>query len=154
MTRSANFPVTDGGFNGRSSDNILCIFDSELSELVYSVAVGGSGEEKFGGVTLHDEFLLIASSTKSTNLEVSETGYDSTHNGGLDIYVIKLPFGTLEIPTQEIEPSSSEPQPMTPSTSGDANGIPGFPAYSLILGLLIASILISFKRRMAHPTHR
>ena len=154
MTRSANFPVTDGGFNGGSSDNILCIFDSELSELEYSVAIGGSGEEKFGGITSYEEFLLIASSTKSTNLEISETGYDSTHNGGLDIYVIKLPLGAIEISTEEREPSSSEPQPTTPSTSGDAYRIPGFPAYSLIMGLLIAIILISFKRRMVHPTHR
>jgi hypothetical protein len=152
MTRSADFPVTDGGFNGGSSDNILCIFDSDLSELEYSVAIGGSGEEKLGGIASYDEFLLMSGGTKSTNLEISETGYDLTHNGGLDAYVLKLPLDALEISTQEREPSSSELQPTTPSTSGDAYRIPGFPAYSLIMGLLIAIILISFKRRMVHPT--
>ncbi len=153
-TRSSNFPVTDSGFNGGSSDNILCIFDSQLSELKDSVAIGGSGEEKYGGITSYDDFLIIASSTKSTNLEISDTGYDSTHNGGLDAYIFKLPLDALEISTQESEPSSSEPQPTTPSTSGDGFRIPGFPAYSLVIGLLLAIILISFKRRMVHPTHR
>ncbi len=154
MTRSADFPFTEGGFIGGSSDNVLCVFDSELSELGYSVAIGGSGEDKLGGITSYEEFLLISGGTRSTDSEVSETGFDQTHNGGLDAYVVKLPLGALELSTQETEPSGGETQPEAPLTSGDGFRVPGFPACSLVVGLLIASILLPFERRMGHPTHR
>lgn len=154
MTRSADFPFTESGFNGGSSDNVLCIFDSELSDLGYSIAIGGSGEDKLAGITSYEEFLLISGGTKSINLEISETSFDSTHNGGLDAYVIKLPLGALEISTQEKEPSGNETQTEAPSTSDDGVQFPGFTAYSLILGLLIALILLSFQKKdMAHTTH-
>lgn len=147
-TRSPDFPFTDGLFKGGESDYALCVLDPTLSELRYSLSVGGSGRDGFGGIASEEEYVVIAGRTTSADLGVQETGYDPSHNGGLDVFVIKLPTSAMEGTPQETGPPSSESQPPTPTLSGGTGGIPGFPLLSVVIGLIAASILISFKGKV------
>lgn len=113
-TRSPDFSFTDGLFNGGKSDYALCVLDQTLSELRYSLSVGGSGRDGFSGIASEEEFVVIAGRSTSTNLGVQETGYDPSHNGGLDVFVIKLPTSAMEGTPQETGPPSSEAQPQPP----------------------------------------
>jgi len=92
--------------------------------------------------------MVIAGRTTSADLGVNEAGYDPSHNGCLDIFVIKLPTSAIEGTPQETGPPSSEAQPQTPTQSGGTEGIPGFPLLSVIIGLMAVSILISFKGKI------
>ncbi len=147
-TRSRDFPFTNGLFKGGESDYVLCVLDPPISELLYSLSVGGSERDGFGGIVSEEEYVIIAGRTRSADLDIQETGYDPSHNDNLDVFVIKLPISTIEGTPQETGPPSSETQPPTPTPSSGTGGIPGFPLLSVLIGLIAVSILISLKGKV------
>ena len=94
-TSSANCPNTTGvydeDFNGGSTDRFVSKFNNNLSTLLASTFIGGSGNEQGMGLGL-DEFgnVYIAGYTSSSNFPTTTGSYDESYNGSLDVYVAKF----------------------------------------------------------------
>ena len=94
-TYSSNFPVTTGvydqTFSGGSTDRFIAKFNSDLSTLIASTFIGGSGIELGMGLGLDDSGnVFIAGYTTSSNFPVTTGAFDETSNGGQDVYIAKL----------------------------------------------------------------
>ncbi|HMF30730.1 MAG TPA: SBBP repeat-containing protein [Candidatus Lokiarchaeia archaeon] len=92
-TDSANFPTTPSAFNntyGGSRDAFLSILSSDGSQLLYSTYIGGSSDNYAWSIAL-DQFgcAYVAGSTTSINFPVTAGCYDSSYNGGYDVFVFK-----------------------------------------------------------------
>ena len=95
-TGSTDFPVTAGAydptFNGGGQDGILVKLSSDLSTLLYSTFIGGSGADGCYGMRRNsggDVFLCGA--TRSTDFPSTPGAYHSTFQGdSLDGFILKL----------------------------------------------------------------
>ncbi len=91
-TNSANFPCMPGAyddtFNGGSYDGFVAKFDGDLTTLLASSYLGGSGND-FGHdiVLLPGGDLYLAGETASYNFPTTSGAYDTSYNGGSDAYV-------------------------------------------------------------------
>ncbi len=98
-TGSSDFPITsgvyDGTYNG-GSDIFVSKFSADGSTLEYSTFIGGTGSEYTGEIVVDNSGnVYILGMTNSIDFPTSSGAIDSTHNGGLDIFVCKLnPDGT------------------------------------------------------------
>lgn len=99
MTKSTNFPTTPGELNatGLGSDDA---FVAKLSEhgnvLAYSALIGGRGAECIRGLAVDGSgYAYVTGETSSVNFPTTQGAYDTSQNGGTDIFVAKLnPSGT------------------------------------------------------------
>jgi hypothetical protein len=136
-TRSSSFPVTDDALDGSragSGDYCLSRLNTDLTGLVYSTFIGGSGDESFGQIASTDGYTIVSGSTGSSDFPVTSGAYDEGYNGGeTDIFIMKL-GGSLP----EEEP-----------TSDDEGGfeIPGSPTLSIALGIIIGLMAVNLLRR-------
>lgn len=92
LTRSSNFPVANGydsSFNG-DRDAFVLKMQPNLMSLVYSTFIGGSGYDYTYGSRLakNGDFILTGVTT-SSNFPMLNS-YDSTYNGGEDIFATRL----------------------------------------------------------------
>jgi len=93
-TASNNFPTTSGSYspspNG-NNDLFLLKINRTGSSLVYSTYIGGSLTEYLHSITSDAAGnIYITGETHSTNFPVTSGAYCTTHNGGLDTYVLKM----------------------------------------------------------------
>ncbi|CAM2010930.1 SBBP repeat-containing protein [Acanthopleuribacter pedis] len=93
-THSADFPVTedalDDSFDG-NEDAFVARFNATGSTLIYSTFLGGEGGDSARALALDENGnMVIAGSTDSAAFPVTAGAYDTTHNGGSDIFVVKM----------------------------------------------------------------
>ncbi|MBN1933179.1 MAG: SBBP repeat-containing protein, partial [Anaerolineae bacterium] len=93
-TDSTNLPTTPGAYDGSHNGN-TDVFVAKLSAngsaLLYSTYLGGSGEDYGAAIALDGEGnIYITGDTRSANFPVTPGAYDTTYNGGQDVFVAKL----------------------------------------------------------------
>lgn len=94
LTTSSDFPTTAGVFdttpNG-SNDIFAAKLNPNLSELIYSTYIGGSGGEFADDYALDSAGnIYVVGVTTSTDLPTASSSFDPTFNGGNDGYIFKL----------------------------------------------------------------
>jgi len=92
---SQNFPRTTGVFqsnySGGPQDCFIAKFNNDLSELIASTFLGGSGFETECTIEL-DNYgnVYVGGYTNSKNFPTSENAYSRTNSGNYDIFISKL----------------------------------------------------------------
>ncbi|MCC6154087.1 MAG: SBBP repeat-containing protein [Candidatus Hydrogenedentes bacterium] len=99
-TRSADFPTTAGAFdqtyNGGSAleyggDTWVAKIDGVTGQLIYSTYLGGPGDEEPDAIYVNASGeVIVLGLTASANFPTTAGAYDETHNGGKDIFLLKL----------------------------------------------------------------
>jgi FlgD Ig-like domain/Beta-propeller repeat len=97
FTYSTNFPTTTGvldtEFTGfPSMERFVTKFTPDLSEIVASTFIGGSGHEWGMGICFDDDDNLYLGGYTSSlgDFPLTDSSYVSDNLGGLDVYIIKL----------------------------------------------------------------
>ena len=94
-TNSSNLPTTPGAFDSTlngESDLYISKLSPDGKTLVYSTYLGGNGNEGhtwFMKVD-NDGCVYILGGTTSSDLPVTDNAIDSTYNGNLDLFIVKL----------------------------------------------------------------
>lgn len=93
-TMSSDFPTTAGAYDGSHNggcDVFIARFDGRLTTLLAATFFGGSGDDgAWPGVELVEDGLgriYIAGTTTSTGLPTPPGAYDTSYNGGGDLFV-------------------------------------------------------------------
>lgn len=93
-TKSSDFPITAGviqpSFGG---DQDACVFkmNANLSTLLFSTFIGGSGDDAAYSLKLdHNRNIFITGGTFSSNLRMISGAFDNTYNGDIDGYIYKI----------------------------------------------------------------
>ncbi len=92
-TASSNFPVTTGAYDTSlsSSDGYVTKINVPGSNLYYSTYFGGTSTEYAYGVAVDSSGnAYVTGYTTSTNFPTTSGAYDTTSNGGNDVFVLKL----------------------------------------------------------------
>ncbi len=94
-TVRGDFPVTNNAiqsaYNGGTSDGMLVVLSPNLDNLIFSSFIGGSGSDALYAVQFTgDGDILISGGTDSNNFPVPANGFDPSHNGGVDGFVLKV----------------------------------------------------------------
>lgn len=95
-TFSLDFPAgLNPGFqasSGGGQDGIVCKFNSDLTQLVWSSYLGGNKDDAIFSLSLsNEEDVLVSGGTVSHNFPVTTGAYNTAHNGGsTDAFVSKL----------------------------------------------------------------
>lgn len=93
-TTSSDFPVTSGVFQttyGGNSDGVVIKLNSNGTSLLYSTYIGGPGRDWCRGInidTLGNAY--VTGRVYATGFPTVAGSYDTTYNGGLDVFVSKL----------------------------------------------------------------
>jgi hypothetical protein len=94
-TSSANFPTTPGAFdtdhNGGYLDVFVIMINASGSDLVYGSYLGG-GEFERGNALVVDAAgnAMVTGWTASTDFPTTPGAFDTSHNGGEDVFVAKI----------------------------------------------------------------
>jgi len=93
-TVSPGFPTTSGvydaSFDG-SDEVFVTMLNPSGSALSYSTFLGGNNDEEAYGIAVDDSGnAFITGNTDSTNFPTTFGAFDTTHNGGDDVFVTKL----------------------------------------------------------------
>ncbi len=93
-TYSSAYPVTADGFdtsyNG-NADAFLTRLNTAGSALVYSTFLGGTGEDQERSLAVSSlGNVYLTGYTVSTNFPVTSGAYDTSHNGGWDIFAGRM----------------------------------------------------------------
>ena len=136
VTDSTDFPTTEGALDTRQNgdrDSIVSKLDTDLSSLIYSTYIGGSGDEQYGQIAVTEGVIIATGSTGSRGFPVTAGVLDESYNGGdADIFIMKMGV------------ASSEESPDTQSDDRGAGAIPGFPPLATTLGVIIGCILLVY----------
>lgn len=92
-TQSANFPVTAGAYNTmyNNADTFITKFNSAGTALVYSTFIGGNDYDEGNGIVVdNDRNAYVTGITQSSNFPTTPYAFDTTPNGGIDVFVCKL----------------------------------------------------------------
>lgn len=108
-TESTNFPTTAGAYDtshgggGQFGDSYATCFNPTLTgaqQLVYSTFIGGNGSDSASGI-LGGSVITVIFNTTSSNMVTTPNAYDTTANGGWDVFIARLdrsiPFGPLQM---------------------------------------------------------
>lgn len=94
FTESADFPVTAGAFQPALSggaDGFITKLEGDLSALVYSTYLGGTGNDQAESIRIDSLFhACVAGSTLSADFPVTPGAYQATFGGVQDAFVTKL----------------------------------------------------------------
>ncbi len=95
QTRSDNYPITSHAYDQTLdgiSDASISRFNSDLSTLEHSTYFGGSGNVDYilSAEHLNAGSLLMVGTTDSGDLPTTANTYDSTYNGGRDMFVAEI----------------------------------------------------------------
>lgn len=92
-TDSSTFPTTAGAFD-RSSDSFEAFvtrLNSGLDTITASTCLGmGSWEWGFSLVLDESDNVYVTGYTQSSDFQTTPLGYDTTHNGGYDVFITKF----------------------------------------------------------------
>ncbi len=93
-TSSEDFPIKDGfqsAYGGGPQDALVAKFNADLSELLWSSYLGGSGTDAAYGIkTDPNANVYITGGTSSEDLPVTQNGLDPEFNGFIDGFVAKF----------------------------------------------------------------
>jgi len=96
-TMSPDFPTTQGvfgrTFNGAEGDRdgFVAKLDSGLTRLLAATHIGGSAKDFAYAIAVDpQDSLFISGGTESPEFPVTSGAFDTSHNGGTDIFVAKL----------------------------------------------------------------
>jgi len=94
-TNSTDLPVTSHAIStalyGGSNDAFLMRLSSDGSQIKYCSYLGGQGYESISSIKLDSTGdILLTGQTNSANFPVTVSALDTTYNGGLDIFLMKL----------------------------------------------------------------
>jgi len=91
QTYSDDFPAVAGAYSYNGGWDVFVLkLAADGGSLLYSTFVGGSSDDQGAALALDSEGnAVVAGSTVSRNFPTSGA-YDSSHNGGLDVFVLKL----------------------------------------------------------------
>jgi hypothetical protein len=96
-TGSSDFPAAggpgyDNSFNGGISDAFLVKLNPNGTSLAYATFLGGSSGDSGEGIAVDDSgHVYVTGYTESSNFPAAGgPGYDTSHNGGYDAFVVKL----------------------------------------------------------------
>jgi gliding motility-associated-like protein len=89
------YPVTPGAiqdtFQGGFNDIVISKFSADGRQLLFATYLGGNEtEQPHSMVAGANDELWVYGRTFSTDFPVTASAYDTTHNGGADLYVTKL----------------------------------------------------------------
>jgi ankyrin repeat protein len=97
ITDSDDFPTTHGAFqekyNGGTRDVFLSKFDSDLTQLLASTLLGGSGDDRMGRslcIDVKNNEICVGGYTFSPNFPTSQDAYGRVISGRLDGFISKL----------------------------------------------------------------
>jgi hypothetical protein len=96
ITESSDFPTSsnahDQTYNGGSSDAAVTKLNASGNELLYSTFLGG-GSQDWGVAIAIDgsQNVTAAGYTSSSDFPTTAGAYDTTNNGGGDVFITKLP---------------------------------------------------------------
>ncbi len=93
---TAGYPTTTGAYdtthNGRA-DVFMTKLDPTGSSLVYSTFIGGSDNDRGHGIAIDasgNAYVTGWAGSSSIDYPTTSGAYDTTHNGGMDVFVTKL----------------------------------------------------------------
>lgn len=93
VTSSSDFPIVNGfdnSFNG-NSDGLIVKLSSDLSTIIWSSYVGGSGFDASYSIKLdNDKNIVLAGGTTSVDFPVTSGSYQTTFNGLVDGWIARL----------------------------------------------------------------
>lgn len=94
VTSSDDFPVVKGrdlSYNGGATDALLIKLKPDLSEIIWSTYIGGSGTDASHTLKLdRDNGIFLAGGTTSPDFPVKSTAYQSVHNGDADGWIAHI----------------------------------------------------------------
>jgi hypothetical protein len=94
VTFSNNFPIVggfDNSFNGGISDGLIAKLTPNLSSIIWSSYIGGSGLDASYSIKFDpDSNLVIAGGTMSTNFPVTAGAYQTTISGDVDGWIARI----------------------------------------------------------------
>jgi len=94
-TRSNDFPVTQGSYNGApkgKADVFIIKFDKDLKTVLAATRIGGD-EDELAHSIIYDKkgYIYVAGKTSSKNFPVTSSAYSRKYNGGTgDAYIFKM----------------------------------------------------------------
>jgi hypothetical protein len=94
-TRSSDFPVTcgafDTSFNGGEHDVFILKLNASGSMLLYSTFLGSSSDDVGRGLAVDcSGNTYVVGTTRSSDFPVTSGAFDTSYNGGPDVFVTKL----------------------------------------------------------------
>ena len=114
-TFSNNFPVTPGCFQpnyGGRQDGVVFKLDYNLSNLLWSSYIGGSGDDAVFSIDTDKDYnLLVAGGTNSPNFVVTPNAYQTTYKGGgADCFISKISYHGTQLMSSTLYGSDSTDQ--------------------------------------------
>jgi gliding motility-associated-like protein len=95
QTVAFGYPTTPGAFqtvfNGGLTDATISKFSSDGSSLLYSTFIGGiANDQPHSMIVNSKQELIVMGRTESTNFPIPANGYQPTHQGGWDMFVVRF----------------------------------------------------------------
>jgi PKD repeat protein len=94
VTSSTDFPIVNGfdnSFNGSLSDGVVVKLNSDLSSIVWSSYIGGSGVDAAYSIKFdNDKNIVVAGGTTSTNFPTTAGAYETIFNGIVDGWIARV----------------------------------------------------------------
>lgn len=111
------------GYNELPCDISITKFNPTGNALIYSTYLGGSGDEMPHSIVVdQNNNLIVAGKTFSTNYPVTTSAFDTSANGGIDIFVTKFnSLGTALLASTYIGGSNDDGTNITYGYYGDHN---------------------------------
>ena len=112
---SYNFPLTPGSFQtsyGGGQDGVVFKLDYNLSNLLWSSYIGGSGDDAVYSIDTDSEYnLIVSGGTNSANFPTTVNAYQPTFaGGGADCFVAKINYGGSQLLASTFYGSDSNEQ--------------------------------------------
>ncbi len=100
-TYSSDFPVTAGAFDNSFNgfyDAFISRFNLELSSLLSSTFLGGSGYDEIKSIACASDGVYTIGHTGSSDFPVTAGAYRTSFSGGYDVFVSKLSLDLSSLP--------------------------------------------------------
>ena len=137
-TKSSDFPVTQGLYNGGSADAFVQKISSSFT-VVYSAFLGGLEFDEASALSLDDaENIYLSGSTASGDFPVTTDAYQPTYAGNIDAFVAQI--------------NLNDPAPEHLSYASYLGGINADRAYGIDVGPSSYSYLTGYTASSNFPT--
>lgn len=110
-TMSGDFPLIKGAYDttlAGSSDVFLSRISGDASRLLYSTLIGGAEYDWGEGMAIDGAGdVFLAGRTQSTEFPTTTGAYDASHNGGYDVFLLKVYDLAVPEVIDDLTPSSA-----------------------------------------------